>query len=300
MIIFSDLHAHTFKEFCDNRLELIKETLESILSYAQQTNQTVLFCGDLIHKHGYVPSEVLYMLLETFKKYSDVPIKAISGNHDVTTVNYIQTPAHSILKSFDFILPNFELIDYAYTEVEGYMVWGIPYMSSPSEFYHILKIFSEKTSGADILLMHQTPSKLMNEFIPVQVDIEDIHFDMFNYVFSGHIHRYQELVPNRYMVGNPLPQDRSDIGNEKGFLELLNGKVTRHTLKSPLDSLILNDASENIKKTETFKQEKVEQTNEKFFSNDIVDQMDAFADAVALDFETLKVGKILISHEYRS
>lgn len=298
MVIFSDLHAHNFLGISDDRLNIIKNVLSEVLEKARQTDKIVLFCGDITHKHGYIPTVVFLALHEVFSKYPDVTIYAISGNHDHATKNYLTSTALSSIDVFARALPNFINIDYKITKIGGYHVVGVPYFHDNQDFYRLLEtvntspnIFEqpEKT----ILLAHQTPVGIFNSFIPADVDINHEYMQKFDYVFFGHIHRYQDFGNNRFMVGNPLVQDDSDIGNPKGFLELLDGKVTQHIISTELDKNLL-DTKKDMKALTSVKKEGKLAVDPDFYSDSILDKYNAFCKAASLSDELINTGKTLL------
>ena len=290
MVIFSDLHAHTFTELSDNRLGILINTLDAILHEAHLGKNPVLFCGDLAHKHGYVPTVVLWELIKVFKKYSSVQVYAISGNHDQIAKSYLDAPVESLITVLDNILPNFHSLDFEVKLVGGYNVFGVPYFQKGEDFTKYLtdiQPFIDK-SQKNILLAHQTPTKLFNPFIPAQIDIDSDLLAPFDFVFLGHIHKFQYFGNGMYMVGNPLIQDDSDIGDQKGYLTLENGVVTRHILKTPLDDLAIKSVA--AKKALVVKESKESPIDVRFYSDSIHDKYNAFCSANNFTKERTELG----------
>lgn len=297
MVIFSDLHAHNFLAYSEDRLGIMKNVLAEILQKARDTDKIVLFCGDITHKHGYIPTTVFLALHEVIASFPDVMIYAISGNHDHATKNYLTSVAVSSIDVFSKSLPNFKNIDFKITEIGGYHVVGVPYFHDNADFYRLLATVNTSPSIFEqpqktILLAHQTPVGIFNSFIPADVDINHEYMQKFDYVFFGHIHRYQDFGNNRFMVGNPMVQDDSDIGNPKGYLELVDGVVTQHIIKTELDSTLL-DAKKDFKVMSSEKKA-VATIDPDFYSDNILDKYNAFCKAAALSESLINVGKTLI------
>lgn len=291
MIIFSDLHAHDFTEYSENRLDIIIRVLSQILHDARALGSPVLFTGDLVHKFGYIPTVVTKKLFEVFSKNTDVQIYAISGNHDQVTKNFIAAPSVSFLQVVEQAFPNFRCIDYCQEKIGDYWVTGVPYMTSSDDFYMFLRHAEKKEKS--ILMCHQTPSRLFNSFIPTQIDIDHELFDKFSYVFMGHIHRYQDFGNNRFMVGNPAVQDAGDVGDAKGYLRLINGVVERVVIHTELDQLAIDKQDAKVKVAN--KVEKQVSIDDRMYSDTFTDRFLAFCDIAKLDSHTISIGKKLIS-----
>ncbi len=296
MIIFSDLHAHNFTEHHPDRLGLIADTLAKILSDAHLLGCPVLFCGDMVHKHGYVPTPVITKLLDVFLAYRDITVYAISGNHDQTYRNRLGSgfDAGSFITTLSMALPNFHNIDYKNIIIDDYEVIGVPYLDRSQDFDIVLENIVQlpKRTKYRILLCHQTPAGLFNSFIPVTFDIHDPRLKDFDYVFTGHIHRYQDFGKNRYMVGNPIVQDASDCGDSKGYLYLKDGQVQRVILESILDEAVVEHL--DTRKKAVAKVEKTTAVDHRFYSEDQATVFTAFCEAVQLEHPTVEIGKKLM------
>ncbi len=289
MVIFSDLHAHTFQDFTDNRLEILINVLEEVLSNARNRNMPVLFCGDITHKHGYVPTIVLDSLINAFDRYNDVKVYAISGNHDQISKSYLDSPVESIVSVLSKVVPNLSCIDFSVQKIGDYNVFGIPYLQRSEDFNTYLRNIQPYITGNNnILLAHQTPTRLFNPFIPAQIDIDSELLDLFDFVFLGHIHKYQDFGKNRFMVGNPLVQDESDIGDKKGCLLLENGEVKRLFINTPLDDIVLKSAEH--KKAITVKERTQANVDVRFYSDNLIDKYKAFCDVNKFTQERVDVG----------
>jgi exonuclease SbcD len=289
MVIFSDFHVHNFQDFSDNRLAILQDVLEQVLNEARVRKVPALFCGDITHKHGYVPTIVLNTLIDSFQRYSDVKVYAISGNHDQISKSYLDNPVESIISVLSKVLPNLVCIDFSVNQIEGYNVFGIPYLQRSEDFNTYLKNIQPYITGKNnILLAHQTPTRLFNPFIPAQIDIDSELLDLFDFVFLGHIHKFQDFGKNRYMVGNPLVQDESDLGDKKGCLILDNGKVERLMISTVLDDIVMKSAEH--KKAITVKERAQSNIDIRFYSDSLIDKYKAFCDVNKFTQQRIDVG----------
>jgi DNA repair exonuclease SbcCD nuclease subunit len=188
-------------------------------------------------------------------------------------------------------LPNFHNIDYKNIVIGDYEIVGIPYFDRSQDFDIILQNLTllKRQTKYKVLLCHQTPHGIFNQFIPSTFDIHDDRLKDFDFVFSGHIHRYQEFGKNRYMVGNPIVQDASDCGDNKGYLYLKDGIVERVVLDSILDGLVVEHL--DTRKKAVAKVDKTVNVDHRFYSDDRSDVFTAFCEAVKLEQPTINVGK---------
>jgi DNA repair exonuclease SbcCD nuclease subunit len=183
--------------------------------------------------------------------------------------------------------------------IGDYLVVGCPYLASPKDFDTVLTHFSNKCEAVGksphkrILMCHQTPTQIFNSFIPADFNIDDPRLDIFDYVFIGHIHRYQGFGNNRFMVGNPIVQDAGDFGDRKGYLYLKDGLVQHVQLISPMDEIMVNVV--DTRKQTVSKAEKVAHVDQRFYSDDFSQSFTAFCELAKLDQYTIEIGKKIIS-----
>lgn len=297
MIIFSDAHLHTFTDLSPNRLEIQNNVLEHIFQHSNNTDKVILFCGDLTHKHGYIPTVILDMLIDLFTKYPDVIMYAISGNHDQVYKNTLESPSVSSISILSKILPNLICVDNRLFTLLDYNILAIPYYTKTDDFYKVLEIgvsdIKEQHLSNTILMLHQTPTNLYNSFIPAEVDLANKDVEIFDYVFMGHIHQHQDFGNNRFMVGNPVIQDASDYRQDKGYMELLEGKVTFHKVKTELTE-ILTSQKDAIKVVIKEKNETTKPIDSRF-SQGLDAQFIAYCEVAGLDEFTKNIGETIIN-----
>ena len=233
-VVISDLHIHNYKTFdkngsrLENCLRLIDETYSLCIS---RGINVVLMCGDLYDQQKALPTvvvnEVIKRLSGWIKQHGDIVWYAITGNHDQASKSLDNKAAVSALEHLAEVFPyNFILIDNASIDIDEACckVVGIPYYEY-SEHYSNMLDNAVKLRQTDIygdvktiLMVHQTPSGLGNPNIPVDTEIEDSRYGMFDLVLCGHIHKRQQLAANFYVVGSPIHRDLGDQGEEKGVL----------------------------------------------------------------------------------
>ena len=169
-----------------------------------------------------------------FKRYPEIKLIAISGNHDDSNKNLIDSPAVSALEHLAEIFPdNFILLDEFKSHFAtdgGNIIVGLPYFEYPEHFRSALdnldawldekepetkNTLQELLGGRLILLMHQTVAS----GLPIEDDIEatDPLFDNFDFIFNGHIHDGSQVTDKFINVGSPMARDAGDIGKKKGF-----------------------------------------------------------------------------------
>ena len=229
-IVFSDLHAHLFtdfakpdKDYINTRLANIVSALKDILEIARKEQRIVLFAGDLFHQRGTVRSEVFNAIFEVIAYYSDVDIIMIRGNHD-SSDNSIDSP--SSIEPFRF-LKNVTLSTGLDNIIRGEDTLTL--VSYGEEYSNIKKFI--KTNPADILMAHlgiegskgAGASSLDGPFT-----VGDLYPDKNQVVLLGHYHRSQKFTPNMLYVGNPVAQNFSDSGLEKGAYTF---EIDNHKLK---------------------------------------------------------------------
>lgn len=294
MLVFSDLHLHSFTDLAPDRLKMQEDVLVKILEAARNDDKVALFCGDLTHKHGYIPTEVLDLLVRIFTYFSDVTVYCISGNHDQVYRNSLEHQSLSSIKILSKILNNVVCIDNNWVQVGDYRVFGIPYYANREDFYKVLELCSSEKGEFNILMLHQTPVGIFNEFIPAMVDLNHELLQGYDFIFMGHIHEHQDFGNGVYMVGNPIIIDASDYRQDKGYLVLRNNEVTFNVITTELDN-ILKDKKDAVKILTTTVEDKVNTIDNRFYGG-IVDKFEAFCENEKLEPTLKDVGLSIIKN----
>ena len=222
VLLLGDMHLHPHKGDMETLL-IAGKIWEKIIKYSHDTGTPIWFLGDLVDKDSYVHKRADKIIRDALVKYPKAHIIGISGNHDQYGYNYIDAPAISYLEGLHY--NNFHLLDdKKITEIQGdFAVHGIPYYHRPEDFYKALQARVDDLDPMikNFLLIHQTPTGLIDMDIPVQIDVDHRLFTYFDMVFSGHIHSEQEITDRFHMVGNSVWSDSTDYGVEK-FAILFN------------------------------------------------------------------------------
>lgn len=245
-IAFFDLHVNKYNQFSDkhDRLKDCLKVIDDVFKYAAHYEaETILFGGDMGDLPKWVYIEVINGILSRFdkgfKKYPNVVVYAISGNHDHNKKNYWDNPANTILTVLATAFPErFILIDNKFALNESAdasrytMVCGIPYYENKSCFDKALDAMHEKVLQVKrqykkckvTLLIHQTPEGIYNKHIKADTSPADPRYDVFDLVMCGHIHKPQRITDRFVVGGNPLHRDLGDVGDDKGIwlLDLAN------------------------------------------------------------------------------
>lgn len=211
--IIADPHVHNYNGDPGRMKKCMAPFIQASNDY-----DYILMPGDLFDRQEQIPTVVINYVTETIQEIlsSGTTIIAISGNHDHATLNYYEKPAESILTYLSISYPGqFVVIDNdSYKLPDGTRVYGIPYYKQKSDFDKAYK--NLKPPMGSVLMIHQTPAGIMNEFIHPDVDPEE--FKNLKMVFCGHIHRHQRLADNFVVVGSPVFRDLGDIDDPKGYL----------------------------------------------------------------------------------
>jgi DNA repair exonuclease SbcCD nuclease subunit len=241
-IVFSDLHAHPFRQFSENgsRLENCLGVISDVFHYANEHGcKIILFCGDMFHEPGKISTiafnKLVGILNRMHEMYPEIRMIAISGNHDQQGRNTLDTPSQSAMEALAEAVPEVITIwDNCADLVEGVHICGIPYYEFPEDFSRVLEgmVESIPLDTPSILMMHQVPTGSVDP-IPAQIDSRDIRFGGFSVVLNGHIHRHQSIRNTFITVGSPLHQDLGDIDQTKGILLL--DTDTKQMTRIPLD-----------------------------------------------------------------
>jgi len=228
-VVFSDIHSHNYKKFDQDgsRLKNTLNVFDDVWKFAHKNNiQVVLFGGDLYDQQKVLPTVVVNAVVAKVKElaesYPDIVCYAVTGNHDQATKSLYGQPAVSALRHLQTVVPNnFKVIDDSgVTLGDRLILHGIPYYEYPEHFRKALADRAADTSAGwtNILMVHQTPNGIYNDFIPADTDVNDELYDSFDFVFCGHIHQHQQITDKFVVVGSPIHRDLGDAGNEKGFL----------------------------------------------------------------------------------
>jgi DNA repair exonuclease SbcCD nuclease subunit len=235
---FSDLHAHTFREFdCKSdrtgsqRLDNIVDTLVYIRKYCRENDiKYVSFSGDLFHIRGRVNTVVFNSIYDEIKRFGEdnLQLVMIAGNHD--QVDNSDVPQHSLYPFDD--LPHVHVygdlaVHTIHDEFTGETVdiYCVPYSKNaqrtkdwltnqePIEGYRRDRVclFHLGISGG---LVGSGSYPMSDAF-----NVEDLRPNFFKYILGGHFHKRQYLGGYNHVLytGAPIQHSFGDEGEDKGF-----------------------------------------------------------------------------------
>lgn len=230
--VFSDLHAHIYKEFDaksdltgSERLDLIIQSLDYMKDYCIENDiSTILFAGDAFHIRSRVSTVVFNAVYDKFKDIAieGIDILAIPGNHDDTDNSDL--PKHSLhaFKDIDGVT----IVDTLTTEYlsDGTPVVCVRYSKNASMIKDFIERVDNTGEKTPILLGHLGVNGGFvgkgNYPMADAFEVEDLRPDAFRYVLLGHYHRRQNLGEHSHVmyVGAPIQHSFSDEGEDKGFV----------------------------------------------------------------------------------
>lgn len=248
LALFSDLHAHPFKDFSrilpngrNSRLENALTVMRRVRAHCQTEGiKHVLFGGDLFHKKATLSVGLYQAVYEEVALFaqSDLTLHLVVGNHDQAT---LAGDVHSV-KAFSRVA---EVYDMPTTNLllqgrEKLVVRFVPYMEDAKEFKKALARVPHASAGPPtILVAHGALNGAKTgpvEYQPEEeLDVSDVPSD-YDFRFFGHYHRRQKMAEKCWYIGSPLQHSRGESGEaEKGFLtyDTETRKFRNHPLELP-------------------------------------------------------------------
>lgn len=241
MAVFSDLHAHNYKEFDKHsertgsqRLDKIVDTLLFIRDDCVKRGiKYVLFSGDLFHIRARVNTTVYNAMYDTIKTFHEhgLELIGIAGNHDQTDNSDV--PQHSLHAFNDLpgvhiygdldthFIPEWE------TDDKDLLIHCVPYSKNAQRIKDWIGTMADRYQGDKdtnhICLFHLGISgafvgsgsyPMADAFNP-----EDLKPDFYKYIIGGHFHRAQFIqgYPHFLYTGAPIEHSFSDEGEDKGY-----------------------------------------------------------------------------------
>ena len=237
-IATSDWHYHIYKKFNkdNSRTIVIENFIHSIMDKSRELGVPILFPGDMTHTPKGISTGLHERLNMLFKPYNDKLrfeggpniIIGISGNHEFEEPNYPDSRSASVFRANGIAFPNVIVeIDFMVYEAKNFTVCGIPYINRNrglEEELDKMRVKIKNLKGPKILLMHSdapsaidTNGREVASHSRLPANLGEF-FKGFDLVLFGHIHKFQKLWKNVYMVGAPMQQRKSDMGCEMGYL----------------------------------------------------------------------------------
>lgn len=246
VILFSDLHAHQFKEFShvtgggiNSRLHSCLDIISQISDYASKHSiDSVVFGGDLFHTRPSVDTLTYNLTITALVKLAkDVKLYIIPGNHDCYSKD---DKYHSleILKHQENIVVLDGKVNKAKLSSDV-ILHSVGYNDSVDVVKEGVEeaFLNRQGDGTNILLLH---TEIQGSITPTGYKFEEgiksnSLTKKFDWTFCGHIHKYQKFKKNVFNIGSPIQHDWGDKGDKKGFLVLdtVDGTVKREYTKYP-------------------------------------------------------------------
>lgn len=232
-LAFSDLHLNQWAKFNENneRTENGFKVLSLIAEKCSELGVPSLFCGDMFHKPNVLDTSLLIRFIqwqrECYSKYPRFRCYAISGNHELPSVNKIDNLTKSILDCFEGFGPSdwgFKILNKESVDIGlDITVHGVPYIDHNVGLCEYISKLKLDNGSKNILLLH-TDYPGATDTDGRRIDsVENININTlnkFDLVLCGHIHKHQRLAKKVYMIGAPLQQRRTDKNCEMGYWEL--------------------------------------------------------------------------------
>jgi len=242
-IIVSDLHAGELSHGSidpetgyNTRLLDTKRILEEVVEYSIKHNiENIIIAGDIYNIKNpknfvrFVFASVITKAVRANKK-----VYIITGNHDQTSSHY---GGHSLseMQKMSAIIDNLKIISYPEIIKVGNIQFGFfPYVNKgecgildDSTFNdwnkeQLLKMSKELDKEyKSILICHlETDKSLVHVYEETLGNVIELSFLKklkFNLIFSGHIHKKQQLSKNIYHIGSMVKTSFNEEGEEKYF-----------------------------------------------------------------------------------
>lgn len=257
IVLFSDVHAHTFSALAtvlpnglNSRLADVVSCIDQIREYAVNIDaDLVLFGGDLFHTRKQIPVQALNAAFSAMTMFSvhKIPILMIPGNHDQADREGTE---HSLFAFTSFL-------EVAHTpgwyQMRGkdssneYSIMAVPYTENLEHLRDVVQKPAPPTNQPKIFLGHLgiQGAKVGADFVytnPNDPTAADLNPEAFDAGFLGHYHMPQSLAdaPHFQYIGAPLQHNWGDRGQERGFMvyDTDTGDVDHIPLKAPTFNLL--------------------------------------------------------------
>jgi DNA repair exonuclease SbcCD nuclease subunit len=245
ILIWSDLHAHTFSAYStilpngmNSRLADCISCVQQVREYALENDITeILFLGDLFHERRHINVQAFNAVYDEIVKFKQLKLDLymLVGNHDQASRDGTTHSLHGLYDKAHVIgEPKW------ISTKSGISILGIPYMEDKEQIKSLISQAPKYTKNR-LFLGHLGVQgmRVGSDFVysnPFDVSVDDLSCSEFDRGFMGHYHEaMQEISSNFMYVGAPLQHSWSDVGQERGFLvyDLDSDEVTMVPLKAP-------------------------------------------------------------------
>jgi exonuclease SbcD len=218
----------------NQREEDICRSFESAIDLIIQLKPDfVLHTGDLFHTVRPTNRIINIAVRQILRVVNQgIPIVIISGNHDTPK----QRAVGSVFSFFEVLSPNLHLVyrnQYELIELDKAAIHAIPHCLNQEDF-------SREAAKVEIKVDHRTPDGGRNRTYNIlmlhgvvagipefsmgelaEQEFPSSYLEMpFDYVALGHYHRFCQVSPRVYYAGSTERLSMSELGQEKGFVEV--------------------------------------------------------------------------------
>lgn len=252
-IVISDPHFQVWNQYNKGgiREKIYEIFFEKLRKLWEEYNKPPILCaGDWFQTNEHLKNETLDFFLPKIKVwFKGMNVFGIPGNHDISGTN----PKINYTNWFKLLFSYYDLTEGSIDMGGKYQIFGIPYLLNNIGLdKYIEKSKSEFIDGTKkILLLHTDLHGAVDtngfEVSSVQNIPRDYSiFDGFDLVLSGHIHKYQAIAKNIFIIGSIGHTRTTDNGCDMGCL-LIDSKlgVTFKKIKTPQFKYIGIDGEED-------------------------------------------------------
>lgn len=216
--LISDIHfgcRNNSEKYLTIMKEFFTDTLSPIIESEKINDLRIL--GDLFDNRNNINvrtmNTVLYVFRELTKKFPELTIKILIGNHDCYYHNRVDINSLECLRE----IKNVEIIDKVSEEViNGKILLTVPWMVKDSEIYSDFVRVAKSKLRFDICLGHfEIKDFEVVKGIRDESGLDHDIFKNFVKVFSGHYH-IGNTIKNITYLGCPYQLTWNDFGDKKG------------------------------------------------------------------------------------
>jgi len=224
-LVWSDLHAHNFREFSElneginSRLAEQLSCLDRITDCAEESKVDVIFfLGDLFHLKNALDSKVIKLVagkVQILSQKAAHGLWVVSGNHDyirwdrdAAILDVLRELGSGRVELFSDVP--------AQQTLDGWQIFIAPYARRLEETEVALK--TAEIQERSIFLGHQDLVGQYYGGFKVEKGLDpDMLSAKFQWSFVGHFHESKLVRPNVISVGSPLQLSFSEMAHEVGW-----------------------------------------------------------------------------------
>lgn len=246
VVIFSDIHCHTFTPYStilpdgtNSRLQDSLDVIDDVRSLAKELDAgLVLFGGDLFQERRHIVTQAFSKVYESLSRFSvdKIPLFLIHGNHDQADKAgrfHALTPFSTYATVAD--TPGWVTVEGRTANVD---ILAVPYIEDTNHLIDVVNEPCPNNSEHKIFLGHLgiNGANLGADFVYSngnEPKITDIPVENFDAGFLGHFHLHQQLADNFWYVGAPLQHNWGDRGQVRGCM--VYDTVTKEAYHHPFN-----------------------------------------------------------------